>query len=1111
MRFIQSSVLFLALCLAGFNIGFAQVQVSLPDTTGTAPDTMTVPIHASDLTGQGVYSAEFDVDYNPDVVEAIGIKRAGTRADTVQPTVHLSTGRVSLAFATTAPMEGSGDFAAIKFRLRGDAEPDSTMLTFSQALLNEGTPSVNTSSGKIKLRAIHVNPSQSTIYEGDSLQFQVTGTVTPPVSWSLTNSGVADISSTGKFYALQRGFTKVIAEDQTGLKDTTGNIVIESVQLRDLTLTIPDTAYTQQLSFMLPVYISDVSALDIHSGEFTFHYNQHDLEVLDVISQGTISDIWGAPTYQIDNGQIRIASAGTNTLSGSGILYYIRFRVKPDAGGSSTFDITDALFNEDIYANIVTGNFQVLQAPDITISPQDVEMTNGEVVQFSASGGTPPYTWETDDPGTASIDNAGLLTTHQSGAIQVKVEDSEGFRDSTASLIINDFKVTAPDTSMFLSSGAFSFPLFVDRAVSSFGIYSFEFTMHSSDTSIVRLDTIETSGTLADQWGSIVSKDTVDYLDVAASGTSALSGSAPLLNVILELGSEVSAGDQVSLTFSKMMMNEGEPSVTVIEGSVTLEIRSVDVFLPDTSASRGQSIAVPVAIPGNTTNLDITSYEFDVAYDSTLLTATGTNGAGTLSSGFNITHNAVPGTLSVSGADATPLSGSGDLVLLEFDVVSDSAGTSPLDFAGFQFNDGIPVAVTNSGSLHVANAEPFAVNDTTSTSEDSSTVLHLLTNDSDPDGDSLTIDSLMTAELAGEAVIDPGDTTVTYTVPSGVSGTEIFGYYISDPFGGTDMAEVYVTVQSTNTAPVAQNDTISLPEDSTGTFHLLGNDFDTGGDAISIIGIDTAATAGNVTIDPGDTTITYVPLPDSNGVDSLFYTIEDTEGLTDSAMVYIQLQPVNDAPLAFDLLAPDDSTEVIINNDNLTDSLLFEWQASADIDSDSLTYGLGVQTGNLTIIAFADTAVTTVNLAYQWIADAMEAAGVEQISGNWTILVTDGQDTTLATNGPRYLMVDATTVGVEDEDGLPNQFALEQNYPNPFNPVTTVEYALPKRTTVDITVYDILGNKVRTLVSGTKKAGHHSIQWHGRNDHGQQVSTGVYWYRMQTPEYQTVRKMVYMK
>ena len=94
--------------------------------------------------------------------------------------------------------------------------------------------------------------------------------------------------------------------------------------------------------------------------------------------------------------------------------------------------------------------------------------------------------------------------------------------------------------------------------------------------------------------------------------------------------------------------------------------------------------------------------------------------------------------------------------------------------------------------------------------------------------------------------------------------------------------------------------------------------------------------------------------------------------------------------------------------------------------------------------------------------------------------------------------------------------SLGQNYPNPFNPVTKIEYRLPEagpggKTSVNLVVYDVTGSKVRVLVSGSEASGKHVVEWDGRNDAGQPAGSGVYFYRMTTPGYSDVRKMVLLK
>lgn len=96
----------------------------------------------------------------------------------------------------------------------------------------------------------------------------------------------------------------------------------------------------------------------------------------------------------------------------------------------------------------------------------------------------------------------------------------------------------------------------------------------------------------------------------------------------------------------------------------------------------------------------------------------------------------------------------------------------------------------------------------------------------------------------------------------------------------------------------------------------------------------------------------------------------------------------------------------------------------------------------------------------------------------------------------RNLEVETGTKDRFGNDDQPRKFWLSQNHPNPFNPITTIQYDLPQRSDVQITIYDLLGRQVATLVSETQEAGYKSVQWNAINDLGQPVSAGVYFYQI---------------
>jgi len=104
-----------------------------------------------------------------------------------------------------------------------------------------------------------------------------------------------------------------------------------------------------------------------------------------------------------------------------------------------------------------------------------------------------------------------------------------------------------------------------------------------------------------------------------------------------------------------------------------------------------------------------------------------------------------------------------------------------------------------------------------------------------------------------------------------------------------------------------------------------------------------------------------------------------------------------------------------------------------------------------------------------------------------------------------------TSIHQDDGGALPASFTLLQNYPNPFNPVTTIEYNVPSRTQVTIEIFNMLGQRVRTLLNETKAAGWYRTEWNGTNESGQRVSTGVYLYRLTVGEIVQTKKMLMLK
>jgi len=152
-----------------------------------------------------------------------------------------------------------------------------------------------------------------------------------------------------------------------------------------------------------------------------------------------------------------------------------------------------------------------------------------------------------------------------------------------------------------------------------------------------------------------------------------------------------------------------------------------------------------------------------------------------------------------------------------------------------------------------------------------------------------------------------------------------------------------------------------------------------------------------------------------------------------------------------------------------------------------------------------DFGLCTMALGIGWVND-----NCETVSGcDW---VADSVDYTAAFFNSMDDCIEACFLASNDViNQLPHAFNLYNNYPNPFNPVTTLRYDLPEDALVNITIYDIMGRIVRTLINSQQNAGFKSIQWNATNDAGSPLSAGLYLYKIQADNLVQTRKMVLLK
>jgi len=185
-----------------------------------------------------------------------------------------------------------------------------------------------------------------------------------------------------------------------------------------------------------------------------------------------------------------------------------------------------------------------------------------------------------------------------------------------------------------------------------------------------------------------------------------------------------------------------------------------------------------------------------------------------------------------------------------------------------------------------------------------------------------------------------------------------------------------------------------------------------------------------------------------------------------------------------------------------------------------------------TVLNYKSANLTSLSQQFMMVANGTQGgkvhiamAGVKGIAGIGSVLnlifeVTNETDqTNTQLHLTRVLINDLSPVNLASVNidfntlkvGIPKQFDLLQNYPNPFNPKTVIEFQLPKEAPVQLRIFNLLGQQIRTLVDEQKEAGYHQVKWDGKDASGKEVTSGMYIYAIEAGDFRMTKKMVKMQ
>ncbi|ELA7882755.1 tandem-95 repeat protein [Vibrio parahaemolyticus] len=250
----------------------------------------------------------------------------------------------------------------------------------------------------------------------------------------------------------------------------------------------------------------------------------------------------------------------------------------------------------------------------------------------------------------------------------------------------------------------------------------------------------------------------------------------------------------------------------------------------------------------------------------------------------------------------------------------------------FDIIDDEDLVVSGSANLDILpiNDAPNAENDVITTEEDTAVTIDVLVNDSDVEGDVLSIQSASVPSEQGS--VDIVDGKLVFTPAENFNGEATITYIVTDG-DLTDEAKVTVTVTPVNDSPVAVDDTTSIQEDTAVTIDVLTNDTDVDGDKLSIESVSVPKEQGTVEVVDGK--LVFTPAENFNGDAEITYTVTDGQ-LTDEAKVTVTVNPVNDAP-TIKVDAVESITEDAVSTDTVVATLTVR---DTDTPEDQLTVSL---------------------------------------------------------------------------------------------------------------------------------------------------------------------------
>ena len=995
--------------------GTDTVDYTLNDGTATDTGTLTITVNAVNDAPVAVNDTA-STNEDTALTSSADLVANDTDADGDSLSVTAGTFPTSQSGSLVLAADGSYTYTpaanfsgtdTVDYTLNDGTATDTGTLTITVNAVNDAPVAVNDTASTNEDTALTSSAdlvANDTDADGDSLSVTAgtfptsqSGSLVLAADGSYTYTPAANFSGTDTVdYTLNDG-----TATDTGTLTITVNAVNDApVAVNDTASTNEDTALTSSADLVANDTDADGDSLSVTAG--TFPTSQSGSLVL--AADGSYTYTPAANFSGTDTVDYTL-NDGTATDTGTLTITVNAVNDAPVAVNdtASTNEDTALTSSADLVANdtdadgdslsVTAGTFPTSQSGSLVLAA-DGSYTYTPAANFS---GTDTVDYTLND-GTATDTGTLTITVNAVNDAPVAVNDTASTNEDTAltssaDLVAND--TDADGDSLSVTAGTFTTSQSGSLVLAADGSYTYTPAANFSGTDTV--DYTLTDGTATDTGTLTITVNAVNDAPVAVNDTASTNEDTALTSSADLVANDTDAdGDSLSVTAGTFTTSQSGSLVLAADGSYTYTpaanfsgTDTVDYTLTDGTATDTGTLTITV----NAVN------DAPVAVNDTA----STNEDTALTSSADLVANdtdADGDSLSVTAGTFTT-SQSGSLVLAAdgsytYTPAANFSGTDTVDYT---LTDG---TATDTGTLTITvnavNDAPVAVNDTASTNEDTALTssADLVANDTDADGDSLSVTAgTFTTSQSGSLVL-AADGSYTYTPAANFSGTDTVDYTLTDGTA-TDTGTLTITVNAVNDAPVAVNDTASTNEDTalTSSADLVANDTDADGDSLSVTaGTFTTSQSGSLVL-AADGSYTYTPAANFSGTDTVDYTLTDGTA-TDTGTLTITVNAVNDAPVAVNDTASTNEDTALTSSADLVAN-------DTDADGDSLSVTAGTfttsQSGSLVLAADGSYTYTpAANFSGTDTVDYTLTDGTATDTGTLTITVNAVNDAPVAVN-----------------------------------------------------------------------------------------------------------------